>query len=202
MGDYMWGLRRESNLQHVRKTRKPTHFWTIWNDFWLSLSIYHASIAFYQTHEAMNGNMKLFMFWSNKCKIFLGCAHKMKVCAECNCFSIGFRHKTLKYNTQKPETKIVLHSVIKDPDSRGNIVCLPTAVHQNIAHIQCRHHDYMMYTQNDVVCTSMHLSIYWDSITLATHHSNHQRKVFQSRKLSCTVYKMTDGRKLFRLFLY
>jgi len=42
---------------------------------------------------------------------FLCCGHKIKVCAECSRFSIGFRHKQLKYNTWKPVTKVVLHSV-------------------------------------------------------------------------------------------
>ena len=26
MGDYIWGLLRESDLQYTRKSRKPTHF--------------------------------------------------------------------------------------------------------------------------------------------------------------------------------
>ena len=50
------------------------------------------------------------LFCHNKYKIFLGCVHKIKVCAECSCFSRGFRHKQLKYNTWKPGTNILLHS--------------------------------------------------------------------------------------------
>ena len=32
MGDYVWGLLQESNLQYSRKCRKATHFWTISSD--------------------------------------------------------------------------------------------------------------------------------------------------------------------------
>src|SRR6218665_145681 len=60
----------------------------------------------------MNDNIKISLFCYNKYKILLCCGHKIKVCAECSGFSIGFRHKQLKYNTWKPGTKIVLHSVI------------------------------------------------------------------------------------------
>ena len=70
----------------------------------------------------MNKNVKSSLFCHNKYEIFLGCVHKIKVCAECSRFSIGFRHKQLKYNTWKPETNIVLHSVIGSQDYfAGNI---------------------------------------------------------------------------------
>ena len=62
----------------------------------------------------MNKNVKISLFCHNKYEIFLGCVHKIKVCAECSRFSIGFRHKQLKYNTWKPEANIVLHSVMHE----------------------------------------------------------------------------------------
>jgi len=47
-----------------------------------------------------------------KYELYLCCGHKIKVCAECSGFSVGFRYKQLKYNmsTWKPRTKIVLHN--------------------------------------------------------------------------------------------
>ena len=62
----------------------------------------------------MNDNIKIFLFCHNKYEIFLCCGHKIKVCVECSRFSIGLRHKQLKYNTWKPGTKAALHSVIID----------------------------------------------------------------------------------------
>ena len=104
------GLLREGDLKYTRKSRKTTHFWTFLSDFWLFLSPYHASVVFLS--HGMNKNVKISMFCHNKYEIFLGCVHKIKVWAECSCFFIGFRHKQLKYNTWKPGTSIVLHSVI------------------------------------------------------------------------------------------
>ena len=109
-GDYIWMLIQESDLQYTRKSRKTTHFWTFLSDFWLSLSTYHASVVFLS--HRINKNVKISLFCHNKYEIFLGCFQKIKVCAECSRFSIGFRHKQLKYNTWKPGTNIVLHSVI------------------------------------------------------------------------------------------
>src|SRR6218665_3870762 len=62
--------------------------------------------------DRINGNIKISLFCHKKYEIFLCCGHKIKVCVECSRFSIGFRHKQLKYNTWKPGKKIVLHSVI------------------------------------------------------------------------------------------
>ena len=57
--------------------------------------------------------MKISLFCHNKYDIFWAVVIKLIFfCAECSRFSIGFRQKQLKYNTLKPGTKIVLHSVI------------------------------------------------------------------------------------------
>ena len=41
--------------------------------------------------SCINKNVKMSLFCYNKYDIFLGCVHKIKVCAECSRFSIGFR---------------------------------------------------------------------------------------------------------------
>src|SRR6218665_159444 len=61
--------------------------------------------------DRMNDNIKIALFCDNKYEI-LCYGHKIKVCAECSRFSIGFRYKHLKYYTWKRGTKIMLHSVV------------------------------------------------------------------------------------------
>ena len=53
-------------------------------------------------------------------------------CAECSCFSIGFRHKQLKHNTWKPGTNTVLHSVIgrtKQVIKRRSLISSDDGIH-------------------------------------------------------------------------
>jgi len=107
-GDYIWGLLRESDFQYTSKSRNHNHVWTIVSDYWLSLSIYHAIAVFIRPHERQYKNVLVLSQKYN----FLCYDSKIKVWAECRHFSIGFRHKQLKYNTWNPGTKIVLHSVI------------------------------------------------------------------------------------------
>ena len=52
-------------------------------------------LFFISPHEQ---KCKNFLFCHHKYEIFLDCVHKIKVCPECSCSSIGFRHKELKYN--------------------------------------------------------------------------------------------------------
>ena len=72
----------------------------------------------------MYKNVTISLFCHNKYELFLGCVHKIKVCAECSRFSIGFRHKQLKYNTWKPGTNIVLRSVIGETLESNGLIFL------------------------------------------------------------------------------
>jgi len=108
MGDYIWGHLQESDFQYTCKSRKHNHFRTIVSDFWLSFVYLPCKCCFLS--DLMNDNIKIAMFCHNKYENCLCCGHTIKVCAECTCFSIGFRHMQLKYNTWNPGTKIVLHS--------------------------------------------------------------------------------------------
>jgi len=76
----------------------------------------------------MNDNINISLFCHNKYKIFLCCGHEIKVCAECRRFSIGFRHRQLKYNTWKPGTKIVLHSVIENSTEHNAVTTAPNTI--------------------------------------------------------------------------
>ena len=111
MGDYIWGLIRESDLQYTRNSRKlliSETFWVIFD----SLCLLTMQVLFFiSPHEQKCKNS---LFCHNRYEIFLGCVHKINVCAECSCFFIGFKHKQLKCNTWKPGTNIVLHSVTDD----------------------------------------------------------------------------------------
>ena len=82
-------------------------------EWFLTLFVYLPYKCCFLSHR-MNKNVKLSSFFHNRYEIFLGWVHKIKVCAECSRFSIGFRHKQLKRNTWKPGTNIVLHCVTDD----------------------------------------------------------------------------------------
>ena len=96
-----------STLANLEKLFISETFWVIFD----CLFVYLPCKCCFLSHR-MNKNVKISLFCHNKYEIFLGCVHKIKVCAECSRFSIGFGHKQLKYNTWKPGTNIVLHSVI------------------------------------------------------------------------------------------
>ena len=96
-----------STLANLEKLFISEPFWVIFD----CLFVYLPCKCCFLSHR-MNKNVKISLFCHNKYEIFLGCVHKIKVCAECSRFSIGFGHKQLKYNTWKPGTNSVLHSVI------------------------------------------------------------------------------------------
>ena len=99
-----------STLANLEKLFISEPFWVI---FWTFLSESFCLLTMqvlFLSHR-MNKNVKISLF-CHKYEIFLGCVHKIKVCAECSRFSIGFEHKQLKYNTWKSGTNIALHSVI------------------------------------------------------------------------------------------
>jgi len=73
-GDYIWGPLWESDLQYTLKSRKHNHLWTIVSDYWLPLSICHASAVFTRPHKRQYKN---FLVLSQKFEIFLCCGRKI-----------------------------------------------------------------------------------------------------------------------------